>query len=63
MHAVFMTAPGEPAVLQLQDHPLPIIRQDHQLRVRLKAAGVNPIDTKLRRRGTFYPAHMPAILG
>jgi NADPH:quinone reductase len=63
MHAVFMTEPGEPAVLQLQDHPLPIIRHDHQLRVRLKAAGVNPIDTKLRRRGTFYPDRMPAILG
>jgi NADPH2:quinone reductase len=31
--------------------------------VRLKAAGVNPIDTKLRKRGTFYPDKMPAILG
>jgi NADPH2:quinone reductase len=31
--------------------------------VRLKAAGVNPIDTKLRARGTYYPERMPAILG
>jgi NADPH2:quinone reductase len=31
--------------------------------VRLKAAGINPIDTKLRKRGTFYPDRMPAVLG
>ncbi len=27
------------------------------------AAGVNPVDTKLRGRGTYYPDRMPAILG
>ena len=31
--------------------------------MRILAAGVNPIDTKLRQRGTFYPEQMPAILG
>ncbi len=31
--------------------------------MRLRAAGINPIDTKLRKRGTFYPNQMPAILG
>ncbi len=63
MKAVVMTAPGGPEVLQLQEVPEPQIRHDRDLRVRLKAAGVNPIDTKLRSRGTFYPEQMPAILG
>ncbi len=63
MKAVVMTAPGGPEVLQLQEVPEPQIRHDRDLRVRLKAAGVNPIDTKLRSRGTFYPDQMPAILG
>jgi NADPH2:quinone reductase len=34
-----------------------------QLRVRLKAAGINPVDTKLRARGTYYPEDLPTILG
>lgn len=58
-----MTAPGGSEVLQLQDVPEPKLENERQLLVRLKAAGVNPIDTKLRKRGTFYPDRMPAILG
>lgn len=58
-----MTASGEPQVLQLQEVPDPRIEKDTEILVRLQAAGVNPIDTKLRRRGTFYPDQMPAILG
>ncbi|GAB4240347.1 MAG: zinc-dependent alcohol dehydrogenase family protein [Elainellaceae cyanobacterium] len=63
MKAVLMTATGDPHVLQLHTVPDPTIAQDTELLVRLKAAGVNPIDTKLRQRGTFFPEHMPAILG
>lgn len=63
MKAVLMTAAGDPEVLQLQEVADPSIQQDTELLVRLRAAGVNPIDTKLRRRGTFYPNQMPAILG
>ncbi|MCA1991991.1 MAG: alcohol dehydrogenase catalytic domain-containing protein, partial [Coleofasciculus sp. S288] len=63
MKAVLMTAAGEPEVLQLQDVPQPKLQNDTQILVRLHAAGVNPIDTKLRQRGTFYPDQMPAILG
>ncbi|MDG2615716.1 zinc-dependent alcohol dehydrogenase family protein [Thermoleptolyngbya sichuanensis XZ-Cy5] len=63
MKAVLMTAPGVPEVLQLRDVPEPRLTSDTALLVRLKAAGVNPIDTKLRKRGTFYPDQMPAILG
>jgi NADPH2:quinone reductase len=63
MKAVVMTASGEPEVLQLQEVPDPRIHTDREILVRLHAAGVNPIDTKLRKRGTFYPDQMPAILG
>ncbi|MGQ4645977.1 zinc-binding dehydrogenase [Lyngbya aestuarii] len=63
MKAVLMTAAGEPEVLQLQEVPEPKITQDTEMLVRLHAAGINPIDTKLRSRGTFYPEEMPAILG
>lgn len=63
MKAVLMTAAGGPQVLQVRDVPLPVLEKTTQLLVRLKAAGVNPIDTKLRKRGTFYPNRMPAILG
>ncbi|MEM1169623.1 MAG: zinc-dependent alcohol dehydrogenase family protein [Cyanobacteria bacterium P01_H01_bin.35] len=63
MKAVLMTSPGTPEVLQVQQVGDPVIEHDRQILVRLKAAGVNPIDTKLRTRGTFYPEQMPAILG
>jgi NADPH2:quinone reductase len=60
MKAILMTAAD---VLQLQEVPTPKISQPNQVLVALKAAGVNPIDTKIRKRGTFYPDQMPAILG
>ncbi|MBE9051373.1 zinc-dependent alcohol dehydrogenase family protein [Nostocales cyanobacterium LEGE 11386] len=64
MKAVLMKAAGSPEVLQLQEVPNPGINVGNtELLVRLVAAGVNPIDTKLRQRGTFYPDQMPAILG
>jgi NADPH:quinone reductase len=62
MKAMIMTAPGNPEVLQMQDvlKPFP---GDTDILVKLKAAGINPIDVKLRQRGTLYPDLMPAILG
>lgn len=63
MKAIVMTSVGAPEVLQLQDVPLPAITRDTDILVRLKAAGVNPVDTKLRGRGTYYPDRLPAVLG
>lgn len=63
MKAIIMNTPGSPDVLQLQDIPTPTIKNATEVLIRLKAAGINPIDTKLRQRGTFYPEQMPAILG
>ena len=62
MKALVMTAPGTADVLQARELPTPTIH-GRQLLVRLKAAGVNPLDTKLRARGTYFPERMPAILG
>ncbi len=50
MKAIHMTAVGGPEVLATVDIPAPAPGDD-ELRVRLHAAGVNPIDTKLRSRG------------
>lgn len=58
-----MSEPGSPEVLQIQDIPAPTIQESNQVLIKIRAAGVNPIDTKIRRRGTFYPDRMPAILG
>ncbi len=63
MKAVVMTRPGPPEVLQLQEVAEPSIAAPTQIKVKLHAAGVNPIDTKLRGRGLFYGAEPPAILG
>ncbi|MEY3221365.1 MAG: hypothetical protein RLZZ203_221, partial [Cyanobacteriota bacterium] len=53
---------GKPDVLELQEVPQPI-PTNKEILIQILAAGVNPIDTKLRQRGTFYPEQMPAILG
>jgi NADPH2:quinone reductase len=63
MKAIHMIEAGDPGVLRLVEVPKPAIAHPTQVLVRLRAAGVNPIDTKLRQRGTFYPDQMPAILG
>jgi len=63
MKAVLMTREGEPDVLEYRDVPEPEIRSSSQIKVRLRAAGVNPVDTKLRARGVFYADALPAILG
>lgn len=63
MKAVLMTRTGPPDVLTYNDIPEAQIVAPTQLKVRLHAAGVNPIDTKVRRHGLFYPDALPAILG
>lgn len=58
-----MTAVGNPDVLELQDINEPEISTATHIKVRLKAAGVNPIDTKVRRNGLLYNDALPAVLG
>ena len=63
MKAILMTAAGNPDVLQLRDIAKPELPSPHHLRVMLAAAGVNPLDTKLRAKPVYYPDKLPAILG
>ena len=63
MKAVLMTGTGGPEVLQWTDIAEPNIVKPTELKVRLKAAGINPIDTKVRSNGLFYPDALPAVLG
>ena len=63
MKAVLMTAAGSADVLQLREIDKPELPSPHHLRVKLAAAGVNPLDTKLRAKPVYYPDKLPAILG
>lgn len=63
MQAMLMIAVGEPDVLSLQDIPEPEITEPNQIKVKLHAAGVNPVDTKIRGNGLLYPLPLPAVLG
>ena len=63
MKAILMTRTGAAEVLRLEEIPEPGITAPSQIKVQLKAAGINPIDTKLRRGGLFYENALPAVLG
>lgn len=58
-----MMAAGKPDVLQAHDMPAPELPDDAHCLVRLAAAGVNPIDCRIRRLHMFHPNHFPAVLG
>lgn len=63
MQAVTMAEPGNPTVLRISEIPYPQIETPTHLRIQIKAAGVNPIDTKIRARGLFFPDALPAVIG
>ena len=63
MKAVVMSAKGNADVLQCREITAPVLTTDTQVKVRLKAAGVNPVDTKLRSRGLYFDDALPAVLG
>ncbi|MDO8414538.1 MAG: zinc-dependent alcohol dehydrogenase family protein [Gallionellaceae bacterium] len=63
MKIISMTAAGGPDVLQLREIPKPELPSPHHVRIKLAAAGINPLDTKLRTKPAYYPDKLPAILG
>jgi len=63
MRVIEMREIGGADILQLVDRPVPELTAPTDVLVRLKAAGVNPIDTKVRRGGVFVPDGLPAVLG
>ena len=62
MKAVLMTTIGGPEVLSVSEVEKPSPKEGEIL-VKLKAAGINPLDWKMRKKGTRYPDKMPTILG
>jgi NADPH:quinone reductase len=63
MRAIQMTAVGGPEVLRLADLEEPRLEAPNQVKIRLRAAGVNPIDTKVRGVGIYVGDRLPAVLG
>jgi NADPH2:quinone reductase len=61
MRAVVMTSAGE--ALRVQEIPQPQIQQPTDLLVRVMAAGINPVDTKIHQRGPYLDKGSPMILG
>jgi NADPH:quinone reductase-like Zn-dependent oxidoreductase len=64
MRAVVVAEPGGPDVLRIADVPVPR-RLDSEVLVKVVAAGVNPVDLRLRAGGPDGPAAdaLPAVLG
>ncbi len=62
MHSVLMTKVGAPEVLEYREIETPEIKSATELLIRIHAAGVNPIDTKLRQ-GLYPMDKLPAVLG
>lgn len=63
MKAVVLTGAGGTDRLKLLEVPDPELEGPQDVLVRLHAAGLNPVDYKLRRAGGFYPDRLPLILG
>jgi len=63
MKAIFIEQGGGTEVLRVGDMPDAALSRDDQVLVRLKAVGINPIDTKIRSAPERFPLTMPAILG
>jgi NADPH2:quinone reductase len=63
MKAMLMTAVGGPEVLRFQETAKPDLPGPNYILVKVAAAGINPIDTKIRKMHMLYPNNLPAILG
>ncbi len=61
MKAIVMTAAGDSDVLSYQENRDKPVNEGVSLKI--KAAGVNPIDTKVRAFNMFYPDNQACILG
>jgi NADPH2:quinone reductase len=63
MKAVVLTGAGSSDMLKLMEVPDPVIKDPQEVLVCLHAAGINPVDYKLRKKGGYYPNRLPLILG
>jgi len=62
MRAVLMTKTGAPDVLECRGIATPEIKSSSEMLIRIRAASVNPVDTKLRQ-GLYPMDDLPAVLG
>ena len=63
MQAVMIKEAGGTDVLHLSDMVKPVACAADEVVVKVMAAGVNPVDTKLRQNGVMFADAYPAILG
>jgi NADPH2:quinone reductase len=63
MRAVRIHEPGGPEQLRYEEVPDPLIERPGQVKVAIRAAGVNPVDTKVRQRGPMFAEGLPFIPG
>ncbi|NBC14145.1 MAG: zinc-binding dehydrogenase [Gammaproteobacteria bacterium] len=63
MKAILMRQPGGPEVLAETELPVPELQSPNDVLVRLHAAGINPVDTKIRAKGPMLPETLTAVLG
>jgi len=63
MKAMLLTAAGGTENLQIQHVAIPELPSAEHIRVHLQAAGVNPVDYKMRSKGGIDPQKLPIILG
>lgn len=63
MRAIAIKESGPVEILKVQDMPVPEIESPNQILVRLKAAGINPLDIKIRQNKQAFPVQPTAILG
>lgn len=62
MKAVVIPRFGGPDVLEMQDIPKPEA-EDHHLLVRIQAAGINPVDSKIRSGKISPESDLPIVAG
>lgn len=63
MNVIEIQETGGSDVLRYVERPIPELKGSQSIRVKLSAAGVNPVDAKIRSNGTLLPAGLPAVLG
>lgn len=63
MKAILLTKAGGTEVLKMTEVDTPQLSKPNFMRVRLHAAGVNPVDYKMRNRGGVAVDKLPKILG
>lgn len=63
MKAIEIRETGGLDVLECVERPTPALNDPEDILVKLCAAGVNPVDTKVRKNGPMLPDGLPAVLG